>query len=564
MAQLLPNIDPSSIQNEPERKVAEALCAQLPRTARIFHSYPWMRPERDLHRHVNQEVLREGEADFIILHPRYGIMVVEVKGGAMFYSPESNQWDRKGATHRVKDPFEQASRNMRALEDLMKRRSFGGYAQLPFARARCVIFPHCEFEGTMPPGADRRMLFGASDLAAISGKIENLFQSQPYVPSEPLSEHVLNGITQALISTFKLVPALWSELEEQERQIFRFTEDQIRILDVLRAHPRAAIKGVAGAGKTVLAMAKARAFAEDGKRVLLVCFNEMLASWLESQLPASYKGPITVRNYHKLCREWVRNAGLKWPRAGDDAEFFSKEAPALLEQAIDLQPQQCFDAVVVDEGQDFQRSWWDTIELINKRPTEGELYVFYDPDQQIFNKALESMPDLGIPFELPVNCRNTGSIAAHCGRILGKTIRVNAGAPSGTKPKFILARTEGDQRQAVVRQVTEWTSVPAGLRADQIAVVTRGNVEKSSMATTSMIAAKPVVADIHDWKAGKGILLTSLYRFKGLEADALILVDVEEPDPAAPPYGFKPEHFYVGSSRAKHLLTIISRVELGR
>lgn len=561
MARLIPNVDPSSIENEPERKVAEALCMQLPRQVLVFHSYPWMRPERDLRRPSKKEVLREGEADFVIVHPRFGVLVVEVKGGKMFYRPETGEWDREGATHRVKDPFEQASNNMHALEVLMMDRSFRNYRQLPFARARCVIFPHSDYSGTMPPGADPKILFGAKDLATISDKIENLFRCQPYVPNEALSETVLNGITQALTSTFKLVPALWCEIEEQERLIHRFTADQIRILDVLRGYPRAAIQGVAGSGKTMLAMAKARGFAEEGKRVLFVCFNEMLATWLESQLPPAYKELLTIRNYHKLCRERVREAGLKWPNVTDVEEFFKKEAPVLLEQAIDLQPDRGFDAVVVDEGQDFQRAWWDTIELINKRPTEGDLYVFYDPDQQIFNQALEAMPDLGPPFELPVNCRNTGKIAAHCGNILGKEIRVNAGAPSGKSPVFIFAATAIEQREAVEKQVTEWISNQARLRSDQIAVITRGRVEKSSMSGVLSVANKPVVGSIEDWKNGKGILVTSLYRFKGLEADALILVDVETPDPNAPPFGFRPEHFYVGCSRAKHLLTVVSQTK---
>jgi hypothetical protein len=562
MARLIPNIDPRSIQNEPERRVAEALCEQFPKQVLVFHSYPWMRPERDFRRSGQQEVLREGEADFVVVHPKFGVLVIEVKGGKMFYDPVSGEWDRVGATHKVKDPFEQASNNMRALEALMKSRSFGGYNQLPFCRARCVIFPHCDFTGTMPPGADRKMLFGVSDLSSLAEKIESLFRHQPFVPQEPLSTSVLNGITQALTSTFKLVPALWSEIEEQERQILRFTEDQIRILDVLRSYRRAAIRGVAGSGKTMLAMSKARAFADEGKRVLFVCFNEMLAAWLDSQLPDSYKNQVIVRNYHKLCREWVLDAGLKWPNTEGDDEFFKTEAPALLEHAIDLQADRLFDAVVVDEGQDFQRAWWDTIELINKRPTEGELYVFYDPDQQIFNKSLDAMPDLGNPFELPVNCRNTESIVAHCGRILGKTIRVNAGTPCGRSPNLIVAATAADQKKTTASQVAEWTASPARLRSDQIAVVTRGKVELSSLADISSIDGKRIVKNIEEWKSGQGILLTSLYKFKGLEADALILVDIEPTDVNAPPYGFRPEHYYVGCSRAKHLLTIISRSKI--
>jgi superfamily I DNA and RNA helicase len=369
----------------------------------------------------------------------------------------------------------------------------------------------------------------------------------------------LDAITRALTSTFRLVPALWAEIEDQERRLFRFTEDQLNVLKLLQSHPRAAIQGVAGSGKTVLALSKARAFADEGKRVLFVCFNELLASWLRSQLPDVYKNAITILNYHKLCSEWVKAASMTWPIVADEPEFFRSDAAQLLEQAIDFRQDLCFDAVVVDEGQDFQPSWWDTIELLNKRPTEGPLYVFYDPDQQIFNDSIGSMPDLGEPFFLPVNCRNTERIAARCGSIIGKDIPVNHGTPSGRSPRFIHSPTKADQSRAVEQQVSDWVSNSGGLRPDHIAIVTRGKAESSSVSNLRTIAGVPVVDDLASWKGGAGVLLTSLYRFKGLEADALILVDVDRPDPNAAPPGFRPEHFYVGCSRAKHLLTIISR-----
>lgn len=561
MARLIPHADPQLIELDPERRVAEALCAQMPKKVVIFHSYPWLRPERDVHRSGSKDVMREGEADFVILHPRYGIMVVEVKGGDLFYSQQTLSWDRRGAQHAVKDPFDQASRNLRAIEEQLKDRSFGGYQQLPFTRARCVVFPHCDYHGTLPPGAHASMLLGASDMETLGDRIENLFKMQPFVPAQSLSEGILDGITKGLSSTFKLVPALWAEIEDQERKIFRFTEDQLGILKVLRAHHRAAVQGVAGSGKTILAITKARAFADEGKKVLFVCFNEMLADWLQSQLPNEYRDLITIRHYHKLCREWVMDAGLKWPSFSDEAELFRTEAPRLLEQAIDLQLDRSFDAVVVDEGQDFQPSWWDTIELLNKRPTEGDLYVFYDPDQQIFADAVAAMPDLGQPFVLPVNCRNTVRIASRCGAILGKEIPVNRDTPAGRTPKFIHAPTADQQVRATEAQVQEWSSKTSRIRPDQIAVVTRGKVENSSVASLKQLSGIPVVRSLADWKAGKGILVTSLYRFKGLEADALVLVDVQPPDPKAPASGFRPEHFYVGCSRAKHLLTVISQVD---
>jgi len=287
----------------------------------------------------------------------------------------------------------------------------------------------------------------------------------------------------------------------------------------------------------------------------------MLAEWLRSQLPDKYRDFVTIRNFHKLCREWVQAAGMAWPNAVDETEFFGSVAPKLLEQAIDLLPERCFDAVVVDEGQDFLPAWWDTVELINKLPTEGPLYIFFDPDQQIFQETLAYMPDLGSPFLLPVNCRNTERIASCCGEIIGKRIPVNRGTPEGKTPKLVHAPSAHQHIKEVEKQIKEWMAPGTGLKANQVAVVTRSKVQTSSLAGVKCLAGQRITEDLTEWRSGTGILLTSLYRFKGLESDALILADVVRPDPEAAPAGFRPQHFYVACSRAKHLLTIVSSSE---
>ncbi len=558
MARLVPNANPAQIELDPERRVAEALCAQLPAKAVVFHSYPWLRPDRD---HLNPQshtVLKEGEADFVVVHPRYGVMVVEVKGGEMYCDPATQTWTRKGATHPVKDPFKQAAKNLHALEAILMQRGFGSSGFLPFSRARCVVFPHCNYNGSTPPGAHKSMLFGASDLSSLGAKIEELFRLQPFIPPAALSASILDCIVQGLTSTFELVPALWSEIQDQEKRLLRFTEDQMNILKVLQSYPRAAIQGVAGSGKTLLAVAKARSFADEGKRVLLLCFTELLAEWLREELPSAYHDRLIIRNYHKLCSEWTREAGIQWPSVTDELEFFKERAPRLLEDAIELRPDLNFDAVVVDEGQDFLLAWWDTVELINKRPTEGPLYIFLDPEQQIFHECLPRMPDLGPPFVLPVNCRNTEQIAKQCGAIIGKEIAVNKGAPSGSPPKQIEAPSRDRQKAEVEKQVQEWMHPNAGLKANQIAIVTRGKLEKSSLTGLDSISGYAVTHRLRDWRNGAGILVTSLHRFKGLEADALILVDFVRPGSLQAFPGFRPEHFYVACSRAKHLLTILT------
>ena len=77
----------------------------------------------------------------------------------------------------------------------------------------------------------------------------------------------------------------------------------------------------------------------------------------------------------------------------------------------------------------------------------------------------------------------------------------------------------------------------------------------------TLLGGHLVTEDLETWRAGQAVLLTTAGKFKGLEADALILADVPVPDPNAGPAGFRPEHLYVACSRAKHLLTVCARSE---
>ena len=155
MAQLIPKIALNSITPQSELKVARALVESLPTDTRVYHSYPWLRPERSDRNRTAP--LREGEAFAALVDPRYGLLVLEVKGGIIDYDSETHLWYRRSQHNpreEITQPFKQAQRNMRALKNMIKPPP-GGVHSFTFGYA--VVFPDCDPSGAPPPGAIRQL-----------------------------------------------------------------------------------------------------------------------------------------------------------------------------------------------------------------------------------------------------------------------------------------------------------------------------------------------------------------------------------------------------------------------
>jgi len=408
MARLIPKMEVDDIGLKPERDVARQLVEQLPEDCVVYHSYPWLKAERNDRQ--GKDTLREGEADFVIVDPRNGLLVLEVKGGEIEYDSASHCWYRRvggGRRKQINDPFEQARRNTHYLEEHIRERSFAMRNHLPCAYGYAVVFPDCTYSGALPGGSDHAIILSGGDLPYIGRRIPEILRKWSRVKNPgPLTREELNGIVQGLSPCLQLMPVLVRRLEDQEEQLVRLTAEQLRLLDFLAMHERAAIQGVAGSGKTLLARAQAQRFADAGKRTLFVCYNRALAEWLRASMPEAYEDRIVVRHFHGLCSDFCRKVSIPFAVPDKDQDQFWKyKAPDLFTQALDLTTER-FDAVVADEGQDFYPDWWLPLEMINQEGDQGPFYIFYDPAQNLFVQDELSIPSVGRPFELPTNCRN--------------------------------------------------------------------------------------------------------------------------------------------------------------
>ena len=500
MARLIPRVRVDEIIHKSERDTAKYLVEKLPDDCIIYHSYPWLRTDRN---DKGNKTLKEGETDFVIIIPTHGVLILEVKGGVIEYDDSSRQWNRNsgGNLKPIQDPFEQANRNTHYLEKAIKIRGYQGASALPFTYGYAVVFPDCEYTGSPPPGSEPSIIFSASDLPLIDRKIYTALNQWTRANSpRKLTTDDVKKIQKAISPGFNLLPALFRSIEAQEEKLFRLTTDQMSLLVFLGTKSRACIEGVAGSGKTMLAQAQAKKFADEGKSTLLI------------------------------------NRGKEF----------------ILGQVDDK-----FDAVIVDEGQDFYPNWWLPLESINALGDEGPMYVFYDPRQNLYVNQKGSVPALGEPFILPTNCRNTRSIAQKCGEILNLNIPTREGAPQGKSPEIFTLEVSFDVKKHVERFVDEWIT-KGKLKADQLAILSPTKKDKSSLANTNAVRGIQLTDDINVWKASEGILFSTVKNFKGLEADAVILID--SPSEEESPY-FNKSDYYVACSRAKHLLVVLHKEE---
>ena len=233
---------------------------------------------------------------------------------------------------------------------------------------------------------------------------------------------------------------------EREYAVEALTRKQATILDILRDNRRVQVVGGAGSGKTWLAVEQARRLAAGGARVALLAYSRGLAGWLQRRVetfpPA--ERPTFTGTFHALGHRW----GARPPRAVPQ-HYWDVELPAEMARlAHHLQQDERFDAIVVDEAQDFAASWWDPLYSALADAERGRVVVFADEGQRVFSRG--ALLDDSFPrATLDENLRNSVPIATTFAP-LGRHPSTPAG-PHGPQVRWVTCSPE----DAVDRADTE-------------------------------------------------------------------------------------------------------------
>ncbi|GAA4901855.1 ATP-binding domain-containing protein [Tessaracoccus lubricantis] len=493
---------------------------------------------------------KDHEVDLLVLMPDIGAVVVEVKGAGTGFSDGGWTITRRGvATHM--DPVEQARAARYAIRDFVESdRRWADSSRGRVLTAHAVVTPFTSFPaGFHLPDAPRWMLHDKTDMPRLAGRLTDIPLSfdtyrPPTVDDCELIAEILTARGTEAVAT------VVDESDERLERADRLTREQDLILRVTRELRRVEVRGGAGSGKTVLALTQAHQLSagrlgRPRERVALLCYSLGLAGYFKRET-ASWKynaKPVFVGSFEGLANAWGIDSGSR-----DDPRFWEEELPRLmLEKAAQLPPNERFDSIVVDEGQDFAESWWRPLLAALSDEEEGGLFVYSDENQALFERFGKPPVPL-VPLVLDHNLRNTRQIAQVFKPLAPGRMWLNG----GDGPEVVHVQAAPEEAVEVADDHVE-ALLDEGWEPGHIALLTTGRRHPEQANQQELLGQAGYWATF--W--GGDMFYGHVLGFKGLERRAVVLCVNEDGSMER----FK-ERIYVGLSRATDRLIVVGDLDV--
>ncbi len=535
----------------------------------------------------NTGELTEREADFVVVIPHCGVLVMEVKASES-YGLRNGTWFFDPECRRVREdnPFSQARSTRfelkRKMQDSM-RKSFPGLF------GSIVVFPNARRtpgENTAPNSLDPDIVMTGYDLVrhlerqTLAKHLTHtltLFGDHDLVAlrRDAFTPHEMNEVVRFLEDNYTLEPYRAFTDTYYSHLLDQLTQEQIRLLSSLTRNRRVMVIGPAGSGKTMLArwaaMNEASQTEPEGGQVLLLTFSPVQAAWFSLE---NTRKNLQITTMSELCTELLERLSPATSVPNDREAgkiFWLKTFPELLKEHPQAPK---YDAVYLDEAQDFDPLWAPSLAAMLRDPNHSKLYCFGDPTQKIFSGSLDDFDGFTL-FELRENCRNTREIAEMCRRMNGTLEKAAPNDISYRRPEVYPAIADTATRaEFLARRIEEL--LQSGIECSNIAVLSPWN-SSDPRCSLPLLARKPgirlagecryencrerkqqeLTGILKQWHDGETLWGGTIHAFKGLEADHIFLIDL----PLTDTEGFSRQDFYVGASRAKLHLYLLPMTE---
>lgn len=393
-----------------ERKVFAALRDYLPEDYLVYYD------------------IRVGDRypDFTVIGPDLGVVVLEVKDwrlkSIVGAQPDGVVIRTGDGEHVLRSPVPQARDYTTRIVDLLKKRpallagerlccGWGFGAVLPLLSAGDINAPS-RSGATLAEVLGRNLVLTGDDLTG-ERLLPRLRQLLPWAGRSPcLSPEQVDEIRAVLYPEIRVG---WAD--DDADLVAVMDRQQERLAKSLGAGHQL-VRGVAGSGKTIVLTSRARHLRElhPDWRILVLCFNRVLADHLAQTLGTDER--LQVLTFHAWCARELRLAKIPMPptpERGEAWHAYWEGVPSLLlngyrggEAATGT-----YQAILIDEGQDFGNDWYRAI-LMALDPTTNSLFIALDSSQNIYKRKI-SWRELGVQIVghsrvLRINYRNTRPI----------------------------------------------------------------------------------------------------------------------------------------------------------
>ena len=552
--------------------------------------------------------------DFVILHPRRGILVVEVKD---WRKENIHSMDKTSAyihtssgLKKETNPLEQARAYAHAVvkilerdESLINKNGTNYTGRLNFPWGYGVVLSRIT-----------RQSFNQTDLSEVIPGERVICQDEMTegVDPEEFQKHLWDMFTVTfptlmsmpqidrvrwhLFPQIRIAPSQGQLDLEGDDNNYEMTLDSIpdlvRVMDVQQeqlarslGEGHRVIHGAAGSGKTMILGYRAIHLARIlSKPILVLCYNKALAAYLNGVIEEKgLSEKVLVRNFHVWCFDQLRLYGVEKP-AGEGEEFILALVNKVIESVDKGKiPRAQYGAVLIDEGHDFEPEWFKLVtQMID--PETNSLLVLYDDAQSIYgekDRKQFSFKSVGIQAQgrttiLKLNYRNTTEVldAAYefAREVLTPEEADEDGVPiikpetagrHGPRPELIQLSSENDEVNYICGKVNKLLS--EGMSPNNIAVLYRSYRMGKRMADAFDKNDIP-----YEWKSSKintrtqsetgNVKLLTLHGSKGLEFPLVFI-----PGLGHMPGDYDPDNearlLYVGMTRAMQQLILTSHAE---
>lgn len=479
---------------------------------------------------------RNGEADFVLIHPRQGLIVLEAKGGG--YEVDHGTWYTfPGGERRPMDrsPFDQARQNRYDLADHIFRQT--GIRGLPFGHA--VAFTDGAPHGALGPEAPRAIVVEGRELADLPAAVRKICAHWFTARNRGLSQDDFERILAVLAPSASItadkrysVDVTLTDVQQLTEREIQFTGEQLEVIAATEPGAFVSVLGAAGTGKTIIAARRAAQLADQGLRVVFIADQRYLHGALLN-LPSLRHPGIVLGTPDEVARELCQDL----PATGPEDPLWAVFLEAAEHGAT-------VDAVIVDEAQSYDDDLLDA--LFALCPASCQLYA--DPYQRD-STGMWRPPGAPRTFWLTRNCRNALPIAKLAARLSG-SLTPHDGAQG---PPVCFLEAERD-RDAFRKQFAAIVDDLAGsLGTAEIAILTcaqdTSELRKVLAARRIRVARRP---------GDDGVTLLPAREFRGCEAPAVLLV--AGPGHECPASEAATNH-YIAVSRAVADLTVIGNAD---